>query len=155
MGRAGVKDILSGLIFLGFAIAFGSAASGYQLGTAFRMGPGYFPLVLAGGLGILGAAILVRGVTADASDTPIGPVPWRGAVLILAALVYFGATIRGLGLVPGVFGAALLSALASRSNPPLAALVIAGALTAMAVLVFHIGLGVAVPLFGPWLRGLA
>lgn len=154
MGRAGLKDILAGLVFLGFAIAFGNAAAGYQLGTAFRMGPGYFPLLLAGALGVLGVAILVKGVTTAASDTPIGPVPWRGAILILAALVYFGATIRGLGLVAAVFGAALLSALASRSNPALAALAIAVALTVLCVLVFHFGLGVSVPLFGPWLRGV-
>jgi hypothetical protein len=154
MGRAGLKDILSGLVFLGFAIAFGVAASGYKLGTAFRMGPGYFPLVLAGALGVLGLAILAKGMTAAASDTPLGPVPWRAAFLILVALVYFGATIRGLGLVAAVFGAALLSALASRSNPLLAALTIAVALTALCVGVFHFGLGVAVPLFGPWLQGL-
>jgi hypothetical protein len=152
MQRAGIKDILSGLIFLGFGAAFGYAASGYQLGTAFRMGPGYFPIVLAGALAILGVAIIVKGVTAAAADPEIGPVPWRGALLILAALVYFGATVRGLGLVAAIFGAGLLSALASRRNPPLAALVIAAALTLACVLIFHFGLGVAVPLFGPWLK---
>ena len=99
MQRAGIKDILSGLIFVGFGAAFGYAASGYPIGTAFRMGPGYFPLVLAGALAALGVAIVVKGVTAAAAETPIGPVPWRGAILILAALVFFGATVRGLGLV--------------------------------------------------------
>jgi hypothetical protein len=152
MQRAGIKDILSGLIFVGFGAAFGYAASGYELGTAFRMGPGYFPLLLAGALALLGVAIIVKGVTAAAADTPIGVVPWRGAVLILGAVVYFGATVRGLGLVPALFGTALLSALASRHNPALAALVIAAALTLACVLIFHYGLGVAVPLFGPWLR---
>jgi hypothetical protein len=73
-------------------------------------------------------------------------------VLILAALVYFGAGIRGLGLVPSLFGAALLSALASRHNGPASALVIALALTLLCVLIFHYGLGLAVPLLGPWLR---
>jgi hypothetical protein len=152
MERAGIRDILSGLIFVGFGAAFGFAASGYELGTAFRMGPGYFPIVLAGVLVVLGIAILVKGVTAAASDAAIGVIPWRGAVLILGALVYFGASVRGLGLVPALFGAALLSALASRHNGPLAALVIAGALTLACVLIFHYGLGVAVPLFGPWVR---
>lgn len=151
MQRAGIKDILSGLIFVGFGAAFGYAASGYQLGTAFRMGPGYFPLVLAGALVVLGVAVVVKGVTAAAADTPIGEVPWRGAILVLAALVYFGATIRGLGLVPALFGAGFLSALASRFNPPLAALAIAVALTLLCVVIFHYGLGVAVPLVGPWI----
>jgi hypothetical protein len=152
MDRAGIKDIVSGLIFIGFGAAFGYAASGYQLGTAFRMGPGYFPLVLAGFLAVLGVAILVKGVTAAASETPIGPVPWRGTVFILGALVYFGATIRGLGLVPALAGAAFLSALGSSQNGPLAAAVIAAALTIACVVIFHTGLGVAVPLFGPWLQ---
>jgi hypothetical protein len=152
MQHAGIKDILSGLIFVVFGAAFGYAASGYELGTAFRMGPGYFPLVLASALVLLGIAIVIKGVTAAAADTPVGSVPWRGAVLILAALVYFGATVRGLGLVPALFGAALLSALASRLNTPVASLVIAVALTLLCVLIFHYGLGVAVPLFGPWAR---
>ena len=152
MERAGIKDILSGLIFVGFGAAFGYAASGYPLGTAFRMGPGYFPLVLAGALVVLGIAILVKGVTAATSDGPIGAVPWRGAVLVLAALVFFGATVRGLGLVPALAGAAFLSAFASRHNGPVAALVISAALTSGCVLIFHYGLGVTVPLFGPWTR---
>ena len=152
MDRAGIKDILSGLIFVGFGAAFGYAASGYQIGTAFRMGPGYFPLVLAALLVGLGVAVIVKGVTAAASEAPIGPVPWRAAVLILGALIFFGATVRGLGLVPALFGTALLSALASPSNPPVAALILAAALTILCVLIFHYGLGVAVPLFGPWAR---
>jgi hypothetical protein len=152
MQRAGIRDILSGLIFVGLGAAFGYAAAGYDLGTAFRMGPGYFPLVLAGLMALLGLAIVAKGVTAAAAEGEIGPVPWRGVVLILAALVYFGAGIRGLGLVPSLFGAALLSALASRRNGPAGALVIALALTLLCVLIFHYGLGLAVPLFGPWIR---
>ena len=152
MQRAGIKDILSGLIFVGLGAAFGYAATGYPLGTAFRMGPGYFPLVLAGLMALLGVLIVAKGVTAAAAEGEIGPVPWRGVVLILAALVYFGAGIRGLGLVPSLFGAALLSALASRRNGPASALVIALALTLLCVLIFHYGLGLPVPLFGPWLR---
>ena len=152
MARAGLKDILAGLIFVGFGVAFGYAATGYKLGTAFRMGPGYFPLVLAGALVLLGVAILIKGVSAAAADTPIGPVPWRSAVFLLAALVFFGATIKGLGLVAALFGAAFLSALASPQNPVRAALVIAAALTLGCVVIFHYGLSVSVPLFGPWLR---
>jgi hypothetical protein len=152
MERAGIKDILSGLIFAGFGAAFGYAATGYPIGTAFRMGPGYFPIVLAGVLVVLGIAILVKGVTAAAADTPIGPIPWRSAILVIAALIFFGATVRGLGLVGALAGTAFLSALASRLNGPVAALAIAATLTAACVAIFHYGLGVAVPLFGPWVR---
>ena len=83
MQRAGIKDILAGLIFLGFGAAFGYAATGYPIGTAFRMGPGYFPLLLAGALALLGAAIVVKGFAAAAAEGEIGPVPWRALVLLL------------------------------------------------------------------------
>src|SRR5690606_7454128 len=133
--HAGLKDILSGLIFLGIAAAFGYAASGYPLGTALRMGPGYFPLVLAGALAVLGLAIMAKGITAAAAEGEIGPVPWRGIAFIIGALVFFGATIKGIGLAPSVFGAGLLSALASRQNGPVAALTVAVALTVLCILV--------------------
>ena len=116
------------------------------------MGPGYFPLVLAGVLAVIGAAIVAKGVTAAAAEGDIGPVPWRAVVLLVAALVFFGATIKGLGLGPSVFGAGLLSALASRQNGPLWAIAIAAALTLLCLAVFHYGLGLSVPMVGPWLR---
>jgi hypothetical protein len=151
MDRAGIKDILAGLVFLGLGIAFGYAASGYQLGTALRMGPGYFPLVLASVLAVLGLATIAKGVTAAAAEEPIGPVPWRAAILILGALIFFGATIRGLGLIPTLLVTAFMSGLASRMNTVLSALVLAVGLTLLCVLIFHYGLGVTVPLVGPWL----
>ena len=152
MQHAGIKDILSGLIFLGIGAAFGYAATGYPLGTALRMGPGYFPLVLAGALMVLGVAIVAKGITAAAAEGGIGRVPWRAIILILGALVFFGATIRGIGLGPAVFGTALMSALGSRQNGPVASLAIAAAMTILCVLVFHYGLGISVPVVGPWLR---
>ena len=79
-------------------------------------------------------------------------LPWRATVLILAALVFFGATMRGLGMAPALFVTAFLAALASRRNGPLAATVMAAALTLFCVLIFGVGLGVPVPLLGPWLR---
>ncbi len=152
MQRAGIKDILAGLIFLGFGAAFGYAATGYPIGTAFRMGPGYFPLLLAGALALLGVAIAVKGFAAVAAEGEIGPVPWRALILLLGALIFFGATIRGLGLIATLLVTAFASALASRQNSPAAAVVIAGGLTLLCVLIFHFELGVPVPLVGPWLR---
>lgn len=147
-----VKDILSGLIFIGFGLAFGFAASGYQIGTALRMGPGYFPLVLAGVLVAIGAAIVVKGLLATLADGEAPPVPWRGLVLLLAAIVFFAATIRGLGLAPALFVTVFASALASRHNGPAGAAALAAGLTAFCILIFSYGLGVTIPLIGPWLR---
>ena len=38
------KDFWSGVMFCGFAAVGILAARGYSLGTAGKMGPGYFPL---------------------------------------------------------------------------------------------------------------
>ncbi len=146
-----IKDILSGLIFIALAAAFGIAAAGYELGTALRMGPGYFPLLLAAALGLLGAAILVKGFGATAERGGLGGVSWRAVILLTTAVVFFGATVRGLGLGPAVFVAAFASALASRENGLARAAVIAAALTLFCALIFIYGLGVPVPLLGPWL----
>jgi hypothetical protein len=150
-GPRSLKDVLSGLIFVGLGLAFGIAAAGYELGTALRMGPGYFPLVLAGVLGVLGLAIVAKGLLGGERGE-LGRVPWRATVLILGAFVVFGATVRGLGLAPALFVAAFASALASRSNSPLAALALAASLTLFCLLIFSWGLGVPVPVLGPWLR---
>lgn len=148
-----IKDILSGLIFIIFGAAFGFAASGYEFGTALRMGPGYFPIVLAVALVGLGVAILWKGLTVAVADRDLGIVSWRAVILITAALLFFGATVRGLGLVPALFVTTLVSSLASVENTPVRALTIAVLMTAFCVAIFHFGLGVAVPLFGPWLGG--
>jgi hypothetical protein len=146
-----VKDILSGLIFVGCGLAFGIAATGYEIGTALRMGPGYFPLVLAGALALIGIAIAARGL-AGGEEGGLGAVPWRALVLILGAVVIFGATVRGLGLGPAILVTAFVTALASDENGPAAAAVLAAALTVFCLLIFSYGLGVPVPVLGPWLR---
>lgn len=146
------RDILSGLIFIAIAVAFGVAAAGYELGTAFRMGPGYFPLVLAGILSVIGAAIVVKGFRSREPEAPIGHVPLRGILLLLGAIAFFGVTVRGLGLVPALFLTAFASALASSHNTVVSAFVLAAALTTLCTLIFIIGLGVPLAPFGPWLR---
>lgn len=151
--RASLRDILSGVVFVGVGLAFGVAASGYEIGSALRMGPGYFPLALAGALVLLGAAIVAKGLRATAPDEPIGAPPWRGLALLLGSVVFFGATVRGLGLAPALLVAIFASALASRRNNPARAAVLAVGLTLFCVLIFVVGLGVPLPLLGPWIGG--
>ena len=75
------KDFWSGLMFIGFGLFFMlytigtpeflnnmlgyKLIPGYQLGTAVRMGPGYFPVVLGGLLAVLGAVVFVGSITSD------------------------------------------------------------------------------------------
>jgi hypothetical protein len=60
------KDFWAGLMFIGFGLFFMFwAMMQYQMGTAVRMGPAYFPTVLGGLLAFLGAMVLVESVAMD------------------------------------------------------------------------------------------
>ncbi len=146
------KDLLAGALFVGFGLAFAITSTSYEVGTLLKMGPGYFPLVLGGLLVLLGIAIAVKGFLApDGSE--IGPVPWKAAALLVTALLFFGFTVRGLGLVPSLLVTVFLTALAGQRARVIPAVVIAASLTALCALVFVFALQLRLPLFGPWLQG--
>jgi hypothetical protein len=147
-----MKDLLAGLIFMAIGLSFGYAALGYNIGTALRMGPAYFPLILAGILTILGLVILVQSLTAGPDEIPMERVPWKGLVLITAGLVFFGVTVRGLGMAPALFVTTFLSAFASNRTGVAGALIIAAILTALCVLIFNVALGLPLPIIGRWLN---
>jgi hypothetical protein len=140
-------DLLAGGIFLLIGGVFVAGSLGYDRGTALRMGPGYFPLLVGAVVAVLGLAIVVKGLIA-ADDITFGPVPWRAVGLIVSAVVFFGFFVRRLGFVPTSFVTALLTALASRRVRPLTALLVAVGLTAAATLIFILGLQLRLPLWG-------
>jgi hypothetical protein len=151
-GNRAVPDIVAGLIFVAFGLAFAIASLRYELGTPLRMGPGYFPLALGGILVLLGLLIVGKGFIAGAgAEGRLGGVPWRALVLIVVAVLFFGLTVRGLGIVPATAVSALLTALASYRTGILAALATAAGLTLLCVLIFVLALQLRLPLFGPWL----
>lgn len=140
---------LCAALFIGFGAFFALQSLGLEIGTAFRMGPGYFPLVLAIVLILLGAVILVQAVRFEGD--PIGHIAWRGMLFILPAPIFFGLTVRGLGFIPSIFLTALIASFASGRMKPLAALVLSAGLTLFAFLVFSYALGLPFRRFGPWL----
>lgn len=147
-----MKDLLAGLIFISFGLAFGYASLTYEVGTALRMGPGYFPLILSGVILLLGVVIFVQSLTAGPDEIPLGRVPWLGLLLLIGGLIFFGATVRGLGLAPSLFVTTFMSAFASQRTGVVGALLLATALTVICILVFIWALGLPLTLTGPWLR---
>lgn len=140
---------ICGALFVCMGAFFALESLGLEIGTAFRMGPGYFPLFLAGVLILLGIVILVQATRVESE--PIGPIAWRGMLFILPAPIFFGLTVRGLGFIPSIFLTALIAAFASQKMKPGTALVLAAGLTLFAVVVFSYALGLPFRRFGPWL----
>ena len=54
------KDFYTGVLFVLFGVGFAWRATLHSLGTAAKMGPGYFPLMLGGLLTLIGVVILAR-----------------------------------------------------------------------------------------------
>lgn len=149
--QASHKDLASAAMFVAIGAYFVLEALNYDLGTPLRMGPGFMPVALGSVLVLLG--LVIAALAFRRTDTGEShPFPWRGMVFVLGTIVFFGATIRGLGFIPVVFLSALFTALSSRENNPLGATIIAVALTVLCLVVFVLGLGLLVPWFGPWLR---
>jgi hypothetical protein len=151
-GKRAATDILAGLIFVAFGLAFATTSLSYEIGTPLRMGPGYFPLALGGILVLFGLLIAGKGfISGSSTEGRFGSIPWRALCLIVVAVLFFGLTVRGLGLVLSTAVTALLAALASSRTGILAAVAIAAGLTVLCVLIFVLALQLRLPLVGPWL----
>jgi hypothetical protein len=149
--RRALREIVAGAVFVAFGLAFAIGSLAYDLGTPADMGPGYVPLVLGAVLVALGAIVIVRGMLAGEVAEPIGEMPLRAIALITAALIFFGLTVRGLGVVGSLLGTSLMATLAREGTRPLEVVAIAVGLTVISVLIFIVALQLRLPLFGTWL----
>jgi hypothetical protein len=149
MTRPNTTDAAAGILFMLLGLGFGVIALGLDMGSTLRMGPGYFPMVLAVVLIALGGLILLAAFKTTGED--IGAHAWRGMMFILPAPVFFGLTVRGLGFVPSIFLTTLIASMASMKIRPLYALTLAAGVTLFATLVFSYALGLPFRRFGPWL----
>jgi hypothetical protein len=145
------KDFFAGILFIIIAGVFASQLRELPIGSAFRMGPGYFPMLVAGLLGALGLVIMVGGLRAKGE--PISYVPWRGLLLIVVPVVFFGLTLKGLGFVPSLAITVFATTLASVHWNLWTALINTAVLTLSSWLIFIKALGLPISVFGPWVGG--
>ena len=138
-------DLLTGLLFLGigaFVMIYGSR---YSLGTAARMGPGYYPLLASSGLVLLGLVLVVRSFLTAASE--VGAINLRPLVLILAGTLAFGLLIDRAGLIFAGLVLVFAARLADRDFRPLEVAILAICLVAFTLAIFRYGLGMPLRLW--------
>ncbi|MDA0983990.1 MAG: tripartite tricarboxylate transporter TctB family protein [Proteobacteria bacterium] len=86
------KDFLAGLMFMGFGLAALIIATlNYQMGSALRMGPAYFPVMLGGLLAILGFVVFLRGFFSKLPPETMKANMSFGILDFVLAVVVFGA----------------------------------------------------------------
>lgn len=146
MRIASPKDFWAGLLFGSFgAFVAVYAATHYKLGSAVRMGPGYFPTWIGALVALLGLVLLIRSLRI--AGPRLAGLHLRPTAFILVASIAFGYLLKPLGLV---LAAALLvvgSAAGGHEFRWREALLLAALLAAFAVGVFVYGLELPFPLW--------
>ena len=133
------KDFASGLMFMGFGIFSMIVAADYPMGTAARMGPGYFPRILGLLLILFGIILALRALRLEGGPIEFGsPVP---AAIVLGSVVLFGVIVPYAGLVVATIVLIVLSSFASSEFRWKEALISGVILAAIAVGGFVWGLG--------------
>lgn len=100
-------------MFMCFGLLFVALSRQYQLGTAAKMGPGYFPTVLGGLMATLGLIVAIGSFTKSAIKTELSKVGWRELSTVLGAVALFGLCLPHLGLMVSLVLLIVVSALAS------------------------------------------
>lgn len=145
------KDLWSGLIYIFFGATAIILGRDYGMGSALKMGAAYFPTLLGWLLVLIGAIALVRAFVVQGS--PIGSVAIKGLLLVVGSVLFFGLLVRGAGMVAALPLLVVSSAIASSRFRWTPTLLMAAGLTVFCVLVFLKGLGIPLPVVGPWLGG--
>ena len=126
------KDFWSGLMFLGVGLFFVVwAAVFYNMGTAVRMGPAYFPVLL---------------VSLAADGPPVPKFHYRPLLLISLGCVAYGYLMKPLGLILATVALVFISALGGHEFKWKEVLILSVILVLFSVLVFVKGLTLPFPI---------
>ena len=139
------KDFFSGLLFIVVGGGFAYGATQYSVGTAARMGPGYFPMMLGILLALLGAIIFFKALVVETPDGgKIGKWAWRPLTLIIGANLLFGVLLGGLpsiglpsmGLIVAIYGLTIVASMAGQSFRLAPTVILATVLAVLSYLAF-------------------
>ncbi|NGM86893.1 tripartite tricarboxylate transporter TctB family protein [Parapusillimonas sp. SGNA-6] len=141
------QDFMSGMMFVVLGIGFAVVATDYSMGTAARMGPGYFPFWLGICMAALGAFVALGAMSANAEKTELEKFDWSITVILLGSVALSGLLLDYLGVYISVFLLVLLSSFASHAFSWKVAVCNAIFLVGFVWLAFIKGLGLIFPLW--------
>ena len=142
------EDFWSGLMFIGFGLLAIIISRDYPMGTAMRMGPGYFPTALGGLLVVVGAIISATGFKYEGEG--IETFAWKPMILLSVAFGFFGWAMDHLGFVLSMVVLIMVCSAAGREFKLKEAIPMTIVLIAGAWALFIWGLDLPYPMF--WWR---
>ena len=142
------QDFWTGCVFMAFGGGTVALAQGYPLGSAARMGPAYFPMVLGALLAAIGLVMLLKSLgSAEGGDVERVNIWLLGRVLV--AVVAFAVLLNPMGLVLTAVVVVVLAASAGHEFRFGEALVSAAVLALLSYVLFVWGLNQTMPVW-PW-----
>lgn len=141
------EDFWAGLMFVAFGVVAVAVARDYPMGSALRMGPGYFPTYLGAIMIAIGAIMTGRAYRIEGEG--LGVWGWRPLLWLSAAFATFGLLIERAGFVLALLALIVSSSLAGRDTRPLELVFLIAVLITGSVALFIYGLELPYLLF-PW-----
>ena len=143
------KTFFSGIMFTCVGAAFALGASNYNVGSAARMGPGYFPLIVGVLLTLLGLVVIATAFAGqDTGGDPVGKIAWKPLGFVIGANLLFGILLAGLrsiglpamGLILAIYALVIVACMAGANFSMKLSLVLATVLAIGSYLTFIVGL---------------
>jgi len=142
------RNFLAGLLLVGFGLGALLIARTYKMGTAFRMGSGYFPVMLSSLLIVIG--LIVTCLACRSGEVKLPKVAWRPLIMVSAAVALFGLILKGAGLLLATFAMVVVSRLARPGYPWIETVVLGVALSVLFAAIFYFGLRIQMSLLPTW-----
>lgn len=139
------QDIAAGAVFVAFGAAALAVGWNYPMGSATRMGPGYFSMLLAAILVGFGIAVALAGLRNQA--IPFERMALRPAAAIVGAILAFAVLLPLAGLVPASAAVVVFGSLGNCESRPGEVVLSALLLSAFNAALFVWGLGLTINLF--------
>ena len=145
------KDFWAGVLFIVLGGGACLIALDYTMGSAGRMGPGYFPRSLGLLLAFLGLILVIRSFKLE-GEKILFPTMQPLAIVLVSVFV-FGITVNFLGLVIATILLVLISSVAAHDYKWKESVIASIALAIFVVIAFRYGLKLQLPTWPPFLGG--
>ena len=143
------RDFFGGLMYIVIGTIAILIARDYPFGSALRMGPGYFPTVLAGMMICFGVAIMAMGF--KNGEKIKGNWSIRALIVLPISTAVFGWLMEEVGFIPAMLVLIPLAASAGREFKAIEIALLTVGLTILCTAMFIYGLGLPYPLIkGMW-----
>jgi hypothetical protein len=137
------QDVGAAVVFMAIGLAGLYFGRDLTFGSAARMGPGFFPILLSCAIFGIGLIVGFKGLTVEGPG--IEAVQLRPIFVIVAAIILFGYLIETLGLAITAALLTVLAGYARRDVSLLETLLLAAVLAAFSVALFVYGLSQPFP----------